>query len=49
MPQPELERSPSAGRRIRHEARDGLSAAGVSLGGSVLLTVLIWVAVRWLG
>ncbi|MCW2809878.1 MAG: hypothetical protein JWP61_336 [Friedmanniella sp.] len=35
-------------RRIRHEARDGLSAAGLSLAGSVLVTVLLWAALRWL-
>lgn len=36
-------------RRLRHEARDELAAAGVSLAGSVLTTVVIWALVRWLG
>ncbi len=35
-------------RRIRHEAQDGLSAAGLSLAGSVLVTVFVWAALRWL-
>jgi hypothetical protein len=36
-------------RRIRDEARDGLSAAAVSLAGSVGVTVVLSVVLRWLG
>lgn len=50
MSQPELEGGPDAARRrIRHDARDGLSVAAVSLGASLLLVVVIQVAVWWLG
>lgn len=35
-------------RRIRHDVRDGLSAAGLSLGASVAVTALIWAALLWL-
>ncbi|HEY5820899.1 MAG TPA: hypothetical protein VIT20_02910 [Propionibacteriaceae bacterium] len=42
------EPNPVAPRRIRHEVRDGLSAAGLSLGASIAVTALIWVALRWL-
>jgi hypothetical protein len=36
-------------RRIRDEARDGLSAAAVSLAGSVAVTAALWLVLRWLG
>jgi hypothetical protein len=36
-------------RRIRDDARDGLAAAAVSLGGSVGLTLALGVLLRWLG
>jgi hypothetical protein len=36
-------------RRIRDEARDGLSAAAVSLAGSVGVIVALSVVLRWLG
>jgi hypothetical protein len=36
-------------RRIRDQARDGLSAAGVSLAGSLGVTGALWVLIRWLG
>ena len=36
-------------RRIRDEARDGLSAAAVSLTGSIVVTGALWVILRWLG
>lgn len=35
-------------RRIRHDVRDGLSAAGLSLGASVAVTALIWAVLLWL-
>ena len=38
-----------AQRRIRDDARDGLAAAAVSLGGSVGLTLALGVLLRWLG
>jgi hypothetical protein len=40
------ERAP---RRIRDEARDGLSAAAVSLGGSIVVTLALSLLLRWLG
>jgi len=49
MVQFELGSGPGTARRIRHEARDGLAAAAVSLGASVTLTALLYLAVRWLG
>ena len=49
MAQSELTSAPVADRRIRHEARDGLAAAAVSLGASALLAGLLYAAVRWLG
>jgi len=49
MAHSEIEDAPSTDRRVRHVARDGLSAAAVSLGGSVALTLALWVLVRWLG
>jgi hypothetical protein len=36
-------------RRIRDDARDSISAAAFSLGGSVLTTALLWALARWLG
>ncbi len=35
-------------RRIRHDVRDGLSAAGLSLGASIAVTALVWAALHWL-
>ena len=49
MAQSELSSAPGADRRIRHEARDGLAAAAVSLGASAALAGLLYVAIRWLG
>ena len=36
-------------RRIRDDARDGLTAAAVSLGGSLAVTFALAVLLRWLG
>jgi hypothetical protein len=36
-------------RRIRDEARDGLSAAAISLAGSVAVTAAVWLVLQWLG
>jgi hypothetical protein len=36
-------------RRIRDDARDGLSAAAISLAGSIGVTAVLWVLLRWLG
>lgn len=36
-------------RRIRHDARDGLAVAGLSLGLSAAVTLILWVLLRWLG
>jgi hypothetical protein len=36
-------------RRIRHEARDGLSVAALSLAASVGVTAAVWLLLRWLG
>ena len=36
-------------RRIRDDARDGLAAAALSLGGSLALTFALGLALRWLG
>lgn len=49
MAQSEIEDARSTDRRTRHVARDGLSAAAVSLGGSVAVTLVLWLALRWLG
>ena len=49
MAQSEIEDAPSTGRRVRHVARDGLAVAAVSLGGSVALTLTLWLLVRWVG
>jgi hypothetical protein len=46
---PGRDRLPGDRRRIRRQARDSLSAAAVSLAGSVAMTVVIWALVRWLG
>ena len=39
----------SAPRRIRDDARDGLAAAAVSLGGSIAVTLALALLLRWLG
>ena len=44
-----LHRRGSGRRRIRDEARDGLSAAAISLTGSIGVTGALWVVLRWLG
>jgi hypothetical protein len=36
-------------RRIRHEARDGLSVAALSLAASVGVTAAVWMLLRWFG
>ena len=36
-------------RRIRDQARDRLSAAALSLGGSICLTGVLWMLLRWVG
>ena len=36
-------------RRIRDEARDGLSAAAVSLAASIAVTGALWAVLQWLG
>jgi hypothetical protein len=36
-------------RRIRDDALDGLSAAAISLAGSISVTGALWVVLRWLG
>jgi hypothetical protein len=36
-------------RRIRDDARDGLAAAAVSLGGSIGVTLALAMLLRWLG
>ena len=36
-------------RRIRDDARDGLAAAAVSLGGSITVTLAVALLLRWLG
>ena len=38
-----------AQRRIREDARDGLAAAAVSLGGSIAVTLALALLLRWLG
>lgn len=49
MAQSQIEEASGTERRIRHVARDGVSAAAVSLGISVLLTLTLGIAVRWFG
>ena len=39
----------SDARRIRHEARDGLSVAALSLAASVGVTAAVWALLWWLG
>ncbi len=42
--------SPPLGvRRIRHDARDSISAAAFSLASSVVTTAVLWMLERWLG
>ncbi len=45
----ELEPPSAPSRRIRHDVRDGLAAAAVSLVGSVMVTAVVWLALRWVG
>lgn len=45
----DVETSSPPARRIRHEARDSMAVAGFSLAASVAATLVIWLAVRWLG
>ena len=35
-------------RRIRHEARNGICAASLSLVGSLLVTGVLWALMGWL-
>jgi hypothetical protein len=35
-------------RRIRHDARDGLSVAALTLGASIGVSALLWVVLQWL-
>ncbi len=54
MSAPEVDGRANAGpasghRRIRHEARDGISVAALSLGASVGVTFALWALLRWLG
>ena len=46
---PPLAAGSSRRRRIRDDARDGLTAAAVSLGGSLAVTCALAVLLRWLG
>jgi hypothetical protein len=39
----------SDARRIRHDARDGLSVAALSLAASVGVTGALWALLWWLG
>jgi hypothetical protein len=39
----------SDARRIRHDARDGLSVAALSLAASVGVTGALWAFLWWLG
>jgi len=48
MSQSELERPRSAGRRVRHDARDRLAVAALSVGASALVVVAVRVALWWL-
>ncbi len=36
-------------RRVRHDARDGLAAAALSLTASIGVTAALWLLLRWLG
>jgi hypothetical protein len=40
---------PARRRRVRDDARDGLAAAAVSLGGSLTVTLTLGLLLRWLG
>ncbi len=42
-------RTSTGRRRIRDDARDGLAAAAVSLGGSIGVTLALSLLLRWLG
>jgi hypothetical protein len=42
------ERSPRPVRRIRHDARDGITVAALSFTASVAATALLWALMRWL-
>ncbi len=46
---PSNPRPGSGRRRVRDQARDGLSAAAMSLAGSIGVTGVLWVLLRWLG
>lgn len=46
--QPEGSGHPFDRRRIRYAARDAASVAAVSLGGSILVVVAVWVVSQWL-
>jgi hypothetical protein len=41
-------RGSSGRRRIREQAAETITAAALSLGGSVGTTVVLWLALRWL-
>jgi hypothetical protein len=45
--QPDAAGRPADRRRIRYAARDAVSAAAVSLGGSIVV-VALWAVSRWL-
>ncbi len=38
---------PSGERRIRHDVRDGLTVAALSLGTSLAITAACWLLVAW--
>ena len=40
---------PLSRRRIRHDARDQMAAAGLSLAASVAASGMIWLLAWWLG
>ena len=42
-------RTSTVRRRIRDDARDGLAAAAISLGGSLGVTLALALLLRWLG
>jgi hypothetical protein len=44
----ERTRQPRPVRRIRHDARDGISVAVLSFGASLAATALLWALTRWL-
>jgi hypothetical protein len=39
---------PQPVRRIRHDARDGITVAALSFTASVAATALLWALMRWL-